>query len=62
MKEKCDKVIVLWTANTEMFYLPEIMDVNELKRLIATNAQLPSSVLYCVATIEEGCVYLNGSP
>jgi Myo-inositol-1-phosphate synthase len=32
MKEKTDKVVVLWTANTEMFLLPEIDSVEELLR------------------------------
>jgi hypothetical protein len=31
MKKKVDKVIVLWTANTEMYMLPEINDISELK-------------------------------
>ena len=30
MKERTDKVIVLWTANTEMFLLPEIETVDSL--------------------------------
>ena len=32
MKERTDKVVVLWTANTEMFLLPEIDTVEELLR------------------------------
>jgi len=31
MKQKVDKVIVLWTANTEMFLLPEIKDIQDMK-------------------------------
>jgi len=31
MKEKVDKVVVLWTANTEMFLLPELKDIGELQ-------------------------------
>jgi len=30
MKAKTDKVIVLWTANTEMFLLPEINTLDDL--------------------------------
>lgn len=62
MKTKCDKVIVLWSANTEMFLRPEIQTIEELKERIASEEQLPSSVLYCVAAIEEKILYLNGSP
>mmetsp|Transcript_19121 Transcript_19121/g.18252 ORF Transcript_19121/g.18252 Transcript_19121/m.18252 type:complete len:247 (+) Transcript_19121:247-987(+) len=62
MKGRTDKVVVLWTANTEQFLLPEIKDINELKEMIERNTQIPASVLYCVAAIEEQCLYLNGSP
>jgi len=62
MKTKVDKVVVLWTANTEMFYLPEIKTVDEIHDRVARNVALPSSVVYCIAAIEEGVLYLNGSP
>lgn len=62
MKEKVDKVIVLWTANTEMFLLPEINSIDDLQHRITTNIPLPASVLYCMAALEEGVIYLNGSP
>mmetsp|Transcript_1978 Transcript_1978/g.1436 ORF Transcript_1978/g.1436 Transcript_1978/m.1436 type:complete len:96 (+) Transcript_1978:567-854(+) len=53
MKAKVDKVIILWTANTERYLLPEISDINRLKDMIERNIELPSSVLYCIAAIEE---------
>ena len=62
MKEKTDKVIVLWTANTEQYLLPEIPTIEELSSRIERNSQLPASVLYCIAAIEEQVLYLNGSP
>ena len=62
MKTKVDKVIVLWTANTEQFLLPEILTIEDLSRSIASNIPLPASVLYCVACIDEHVLYLNGSP
>lgn len=62
MKNKCDKVIVLWSANTEMFLKPEIKTIDELKTRITEDQDLPASVLYCVAAIEEKILYLNGSP
>lgn len=61
-KERNDKVILLWTANTEMFLLPEIGTLDDLENRIKTNIPLPASVLYCVAAIQEGITYLNGSP
>lgn len=61
-KENNDKVIVLWTANTEMFLLPELETIEDLDKAIKDNISLPASVLYCVAAIYEKVLYLNGSP
>jgi myo-inositol-1-phosphate synthase len=62
MKQKVDKVVVLWTANTEMFMLPEIQTIEELDRKIDSGFSLPASVLFAVAAIQEKIIYLNGSP
>ena len=61
-KETVDKVIVLWSANTEMFYLPEIHTADALEKKIRQDEPLPSSVLYAFAAVKEGIIYLNGSP
>lgn len=61
-KERNDKVIVLWTANTEMFLLPELETIEDVEKAVSDNVSLPSSVLYCIAAIKEGILYLNGSP
>ena len=37
MKTRTGKVIVLWTANTEMFLLPEINTLDDLETRISTN-------------------------
>lgn len=62
-----DHVIVLWTANTE-----KMMEVNPdyhdsaagiLKAINEDRRDLISpSMLYAVASMSEGCTYLNGSP
>ena len=62
MKQKTDKVILLWTANTEQYLLPEIDKLDDLHARIKNNVPLPASVLYCFAAIEESILYLNGSP
>lgn len=62
MKARTDKVVVLWTANTEMYMLPELTTIDDLKSKISRNASLPSSVAFAVACIEEQVLYLNGSP
>lgn len=62
MKHKVDKVVVLWTANTEMFMLPELNEVQDLQRAVNNNTSMAASVLFCIACIEEQVLYLNGSP
>lgn len=62
MKQKVDKVIVLWTANTEMFMLPELQEIQDIQRAVDNNTSMAASVLFCLACIEEQVLYLNGSP
>lgn len=63
---KCDKVIVLWTANTERFsvYNENLHGSAEgLMRAIEKNeAEISPSTIFAMATILEGCSYINGSP
>merc|ERR1719219_816544 len=62
MKARTGKVVLLWTANTEMFLLPQINAMEDLETRVETNQPLPASGLYCIAAIEEQVLYLNGSP
>jgi myo-inositol-1-phosphate synthase len=61
-----DKVIILWTANTERYseVIPGVHDTaDNLLHAIADNqAELAPSALYAVASILENCSYINGSP
>ncbi|XP_030575407.1 inositol-3-phosphate synthase 1-A [Archocentrus centrarchus] len=61
-----DKVIVLWTANTERFcdIIPGVNDTakNLLAGIQAGAAEISPSTLFAVASILEGCAYINGSP
>jgi len=61
-----EKVIVLWTANTERFceVSDEIHGSQEaLFRSIENNAsEVSPSTLFACASILEGCPYINGSP
>mmetsp|Transcript_8390 Transcript_8390/g.12404 ORF Transcript_8390/g.12404 Transcript_8390/m.12404 type:complete len:511 (+) Transcript_8390:42-1574(+) len=65
-KNECDKVIVLWTANTERFaeVRKDLNDTAEaLQSSIKKNeTEIAPSTLYAVASILEGCSYINGSP
>lgn len=61
-----DKVIVLWTANTERF--SEIQEgindtsSNLLDAIAKGESEVSPSTIFAVASILEGCSYINGSP
>ena len=61
-----DKVIVLWTANTER-YADVVAGVNDsaealLQAVEAGETEVAPSQLYALASILEGCPFINGSP
>lgn len=61
-----DTVIVLWTANTERFCAIE-SGLNETAAeleasLIANRSEISPSTIFAMASIAEGCTYINGSP
>ncbi|KAM5193549.1 inositol-3-phosphate synthase 1 [Mantella aurantiaca] len=60
-----DKVIVLWTANTERFcdVIPGVNDTaDNLLQAIELGLEVSPSTMFAVASILEGCAYINGSP
>lgn len=60
-----DKVIVLWTANTERFcdVIPGVNDTaDNLLKAIEHGQEVSPSTMFAVASILEGCAYINGSP
>lgn len=57
-----DKVIVLWTANTEKFYESNLKTAAEVEELIANNVPVSGSMLYAYACAKEAVTFLNGSP
>jgi len=63
---KLDKVIVLWTANTERFsdVVEGLNDTAENLMASIKNSEdeVSPSTLFAVASILEGCSYVNGSP
>lgn len=65
-KSNVDKVIVLWTANTERFcdVLEGVHDTAaNLKQAISGNhPEISPSTLFAYAAIKKGCCYINGSP
>lgn len=65
-KHKLDKVIVLWTANTERFctVTPGVHDTadNLMASIGSNHPEISPSTVFAVASILEGCPYINGSP
>jgi len=63
---KVDKVIVLWSANTERFadIAPGLNDTAEnlLKSIRNGEKEVAPSTMFAVASILEGCAFINGSP
>ena len=61
-----DKVIVLWTANTERFACVEegVNDTAEnlLESIKRGESEISASTVFAVASILEGCTFINGSP
>jgi myo-inositol-1-phosphate synthase len=65
-KHGLDKVVVLWTANTERYSKVEAglnMTEAEILASISSNkAEVSPSSIYAVACIHEGVPFINGSP
>lgn len=63
---KVDKVIVLWSANTERFadIVPGLNDSADalLAAIDRNESEVSQSTVFAVASILEGCTYINGSP
>ncbi|KAG5182714.1 inositol-3-phosphate synthase [Tribonema minus] len=61
-----DKVVVLWTANTERFASVEEGVNDTAEALLAAiergEPEISPSTIFAVASILEGCSYINGSP
>jgi myo-inositol-1-phosphate synthase len=61
-----DKVLLLWTANTERFASVEegVNDTAEdlLASIQRDEAEVSASTIFAVASILEGCTFINGSP
>jgi len=63
---RLDKVIVLWTANTERFcnITANVHNTedNLMKAIANGHPEISPSQIFAVASILEGCSYINGSP
>jgi myo-inositol-1-phosphate synthase len=65
-ENQLDKVLVLWTANTERY--SELTDgvhdtkENLIKSVKEGHAEISASTVFAIASILEGSPYINGSP
>ncbi|KAI9767780.1 MAG: Myo-inositol-1-phosphate synthase [Geoglossum simile] len=61
-----DKVIVLWTANTERYadIIEGVNDTSEnlLRSIEAGHDEISPSTIFAIACIQEGSPFINGSP
>jgi len=65
-QNEVDKVIILWSANTERFssIIPGVNDTaaNLLQSIEKGESEIAPSTIFAVASILEGVPYINGSP
>jgi myo-inositol-1-phosphate synthase len=64
-KNKCDRLVMVWCASTEVFMKPE--DVHKdlasfEKAMKANHPAIAPSMLYAYAAISEGVPFANGAP
>lgn len=65
-KNGVDKVIVLWTANTERFcvVIPGVHDTlpNLMKAIEQNHKEVSASTIFALASLQEDVSFINGSP
>ncbi|KAK9321572.1 hypothetical protein V1517DRAFT_326030 [Lipomyces orientalis] len=61
-----DKIIVIWTANTERYshIIPGVNDTSEnlVKSIKSSHSEIAPSTIFAVACILDGVPFINGSP
>lgn len=65
-KNKVDRVVVLWTANTERYSNVTVGLNDTMESLLASvdknEAEISPSTLYGIACVYENVPFINGSP
>lgn len=64
-ENQLDKVIILWTANTERYaVLSEVHETYEalIEGIKNDHPEIAPSMIFALAAMEENCVFINGSP
>ncbi len=64
-KNKCDRLVMVWCASTEVFMKPEAVhkDIASFEKAMKENhPAIAPSMLYAYAAISEGVPFANGAP
>ena len=65
-RHSLDKVIVVWTANTERYskVIAGVHDTEKsfMRAIAANHTEIAPSQMFATAAILEGCAFINGSP
>ncbi|HKS66417.1 MAG TPA: inositol-3-phosphate synthase [Candidatus Acidoferrales bacterium] len=64
-KNKCDRLVMVWCASTEVFMKPESVhkDIASFEKAMRENhPAIAPSMLYAYAAISEGVPFANGAP
>lgn len=65
-ENKLDKVIIMWSANTERYCKVTLGVHDTADNLLAaiddSHPEISPSIVYAVASVLEGCSFINGSP
>lgn len=63
IKHNLKKIVVVWTASTERFSKGNWKTIDDLLLAISNNdPEISPSIIFAVAAIIEGCIFINGSP
>src|SRR6266404_5577301 len=64
-KNKCDRLVMIWAASTEIFMKPHSVhrDLNSFEQAMRENHKaIPPSMIYAYAALKSGVPFANGAP
>src|SRR6266404_2607570 len=64
-KHKCDRLVMIWAASTEIFMKPHTVhrDLKSLERAMRDNHKaIAPSMIYAYAALKSGIPFANGAP
>ena len=64
-RQRCERVVILWTGSTEVFRKPSAVHQTIASfeaGLDKSDPEISPAMMYAWAAIQEGCAYANGAP